>query len=258
MPKYIIKDLDGPGDEIHESAHYSGWNMGRRTTGSGRRHIGHSRSPHHQQIYHGGGQVTSLQPGSSLLWLQKSIQQTPPLLDDKGVRMDWNTEVCDQAYQRFDEELKNEIGDLRDDEKITTWWIQVFFGFLQGDSYSLIGFCISEISVCILLQHSPVYRMGEPGNCIVKRTHSLFVDDLKVYPESCNVLKNVNKIIVQANHNTGACYGVPKCAETYSNMARWWEEVFMSWNKEWRPCTQIKNKSLKFKELNRVMVSELQ
>ena len=34
--------------------------------------------------------------------------------------MGWNTEVCDQAYQRFDEELKNEIGDLRDDEKITT------------------------------------------------------------------------------------------------------------------------------------------
>ena len=25
------------------------------------------------------------------------------------------------------------------------------------------------------------YRMGEPGNRIVKRTHSLFVDDLKVY-----------------------------------------------------------------------------
>ena len=34
--------------------------------------------------------------------------------------MDWNTEVCDQTYQRFDEELKSEIGDLRDDEKITS------------------------------------------------------------------------------------------------------------------------------------------
>ena len=55
--------------------------------------------------------------------------------------------------------------------------------------------------------------MGEPGNRIVKRTHSLFVSDLKVYQESHNVLKNVNEIIVQASHSTGACYGVLKCAE---------------------------------------------
>ena len=55
--------------------------------------------------------------------------------------------------------------------------------------------------------------MGEPGNRIVKRTHSLFVGDLKVYQESHNVLKNVNEISVQASHSTGACYGVLKCAE---------------------------------------------
>ena len=55
--------------------------------------------------------------------------------------------------------------------------------------------------------------MGESGNGIVKRTHSLFVDNLKVYQESHNVLKNVNEIIVQASHNTGACYGVLKCAK---------------------------------------------
>ena len=55
--------------------------------------------------------------------------------------------------------------------------------------------------------------MGEPGNRIVKRTHSLFVGDLKVYQESHNVLKNVNEIIVQASHRTGACYGLLKCAE---------------------------------------------
>ena len=86
-------------------------------------------------------------------------------------------------------------------------------GFLQGDSYSRVGFCIREIPVCILLQNTREYRMGEPGNRIVKRTHSLFVGDLKVYQESHNVLKNVNEIIVQASHSTGACYGVLKCAE---------------------------------------------
>ena len=69
-------------------------------------------------------------------------------------------------------------------EKMTSGWIRILCGFLQGDSYSPVGFCITEIPVCILLQHSRGYRMGEPGNHVVKRTHSLFVDDLKVYQES--------------------------------------------------------------------------
>ena len=58
--------------------------------------------------------------------------------------------------------------------------------------------------------------MGEPGNRVVKQTHSLFVDDLKVYQESHEALEIVNEIIVQASHYTGACYGVSKCAEIIS------------------------------------------
>ena len=54
--------------------------------------------------------------------------------------------------------------------------------------------------------------MGEPGKRNVSRTHSLFVDDLKVYQESQNLLKEINEII-QASLDTGACYGVSKCAE---------------------------------------------
>ena len=54
--------------------------------------------------------------------------------------------------------------------------------------------------------------MGEPGNRIVKRTHSLLVDDLKMYQESHNALKNDNEIILQASQNTRACFGVSKCA----------------------------------------------
>ena len=69
-------------------------------------------------------------------------------------------------------ETKLEIS--RDGEKMVSRWIQILCGLLQGDSYSPAGFCISEILVCILLQHSRGYRMGEPGNPIVKSTHSLF------------------------------------------------------------------------------------
>ena len=42
----------------------------------------------------------------------------------------------------------------RDDEEMTSRWVQILCGFLQCDSYSPVGFCISEIPVCILLQHS--------------------------------------------------------------------------------------------------------
>ena len=65
--------------------------------------------------------------------------------------------------------------------------------------------------------------MGELSNCIKKRTYRIFVDDLKVYQETHNVLKNVNEIIVQASHDTRACYGVSKCAEIifeHGNMVR--------------------------------------
>ena len=72
---------------------------------------------------------------------------------------------------------------------------------------------ISEIPVCQVLQQSKWYRMGPPGNRDVSRTHSLFVDDLKVYQGSHEILRDINEIIVQASHDTGACYGVSKCAE---------------------------------------------
>ena len=124
--------------------------------------------------------------------------------------MDQNTEEHDQELMK---KWKTRLKIWGDGEKMTSRWIQILCGFLQGDSYSPVRFCISKIPVCTLLQHSRGYRMGGPGNRIVKRTHSLFVDNLKVNQESHIALKNVNDIIVQASHNTGACYRVSKCAD---------------------------------------------
>ena len=98
-------------------------------------------------------------------------------------------------------------------ENMTSRWISISCGFLRGDSYSPVGFCISEIPVCRLLQQSRGYRMGPTGSRDVSRTHSLFIDDLKVYQKSHEILRDVNEVIVQASHDTGACYGVSKCAE---------------------------------------------
>ena len=93
-------------------------------------------------------------------------------------------------------------------EKMTSRWINISCGFLQGDSYSPVGFCISKIPVCQLLQQGRGYRMGPSGNRDVSRTHSLFVDDLNVYQESHEILSDVKKVIVQASHDNGVCYGV--------------------------------------------------
>ena len=95
---------------------------------------------------------------------------------------------------------------------MTSRWFNISCGFLQGDSYSSVGFCISKIPVSRLLQQSRGYRMGPPGNRDISKTDSLVVDDLKVYHESHEILRDVNEVIVQASHNTGACYGVLKCS----------------------------------------------
>ena len=85
--------------------------------------------------------------------------------------------------------------------------------FLQGDSYSPVGFCLTEVPVAMLIQETDVYNMGERGGERVKRTHSLFVNDLKICQESHQRLEIVNEMIVKASMDTGACYRVKKCAE---------------------------------------------
>ena len=64
-------------------------------------------------------------------------------------------------------------------KKFTYKWTEMLCGFLQGNGYPPTGFCISEIPVCKLLQQSKGCKMGVPGNGNVKRTHSLFANDLK-------------------------------------------------------------------------------
>ena len=68
--------------------------------------------------------------------------------------------------------------------------IDIKKGFLQGDKYSPNGFCCSEMPIEMLLQETGGYKMGPSGNRNVKRTHSLFIDDLKTYQE--NHVKSYN------------------------------------------------------------------
>ena len=95
----------------------------------------------------------------------------------------------------------------------TSRWIKIRKGFLQGDSYSPVGFCLTEVPIAMMLEETDGYKMGQPGERDLTRTHSFFIDDLKVYQENQQKLEIVNEMIVKASMDTGACYGVKKCAE---------------------------------------------
>ena len=88
--------------------------------------------------------------------------------------------------------LKTRLEVWNEGEKMTSRWMEILYGFLQGDSYSPVEFCITEIPVCKLLQQSKGYRMVDPGNRNISRTRSLFVDDLKQYQESHKALNDIN------------------------------------------------------------------
>ena len=95
----------------------------------------------------------------------------------------------------------------------TSRWIRILKGFLEGDSYLPVGFCLTEVPIEMLLDETEGYKLGQPGRRCIKRTHSLFIDDLKVYQENHQKLEITNETIVKASIDTGACYGVKKCAE---------------------------------------------
>ena len=46
-------------------------------------------------------------------------------------------------------------------------------GFLQGESYSPVGFCQTEVPISMLIKLSDGYTMGQRDKERVKRTHSI-------------------------------------------------------------------------------------
>ena len=67
--------------------------------------------------------------------------------------------------------------------------------------------------MAMLIEGSDRYKMGKGGEREVKRTHMLFKDDLQIYQENYQKLQIANDMIVKASMDTGAYYGVKKCAE---------------------------------------------
>ena len=84
---------------------------------------------------------------------------------------------------------------------------------MQGDSYSPVGFCLTEEPIAMLLDETEGYKFGQPGRRCIKRMHSLFIDDINVYQGNHQKLEIVNETIVKESRDTEVCYGIKKCAE---------------------------------------------
>ena len=104
--------------------------------------------------------------------------------------------------------------EIKDDGTIkVSRWINIRKGFLQGESYSPVEFCLTEVPVAMLLEQTDGYKIGKPRESNQKRTHCLFIDDLKVYQENHKKLEIASELIVKASMDTGAVYGMKKFAE---------------------------------------------
>ena len=69
--------------------------------------------------------------------------------------------------------------------KMTSRVLDINTGFLQGDSLAATGFCMTEVPVGELIASCKGFELGRDvyGNGI-RCTHSLIIDDLKVYASS--------------------------------------------------------------------------
>ena len=146
------------------------------------------------------------------------------------VRHDWMIRVF--TWMGYPSKLINVLEQLMDGWKTnlevndggeirTSRWIRTLKGLLQGDSYSPVGFCLTEMPIVMLLDETKGNKLCQLGRRCIKRKHSLFIEDQKVYYENHQRLEIANETIVKAtmdtivkaSMDTGACYGVKKCAE---------------------------------------------
>ena len=81
----------------------------------------------------------------------------------------------------FRERWKSRLVIKNGKDLLSSSLIQFKTRFLQGDSWSPVGFCLCEVLIGIMVSQTSGYLMGAPGAKEIKLTHSLFIDDFKTY-----------------------------------------------------------------------------
>ena len=94
-------------------------------------------------------------------------------------------------------------------ELIETEEIKYECDILQGDALSVILFALSVKPASFLLEKVEGYKIKKTSKQI---NHALFVDDLKLFAESMNIMKLLLDIITTYSRDIGMKFGEDKCA----------------------------------------------
>ena len=84
---------------------------------------------------------------------------------------------------------------------------------METNYYGADGICCTEIPVMMLLQESDGYKIGPPGKRAIKRTHSLFTDDLKTYQQKPPKAKDGKRDLSTSKYGYRNNIWCKKCTE---------------------------------------------
>ena len=96
-------------------------------------------------------------------------------------------------------------------EDIITETIKYLSNIFQGDSLSVLLFILSVNLLSFLLNKLKGYTLGT-GNNRFNVTHNFFVDDLKLYGSTLDIIKKQLDLITTFSADIGMKFGEEKCA----------------------------------------------
>ena len=106
-------------------------------------------------------------------------------------------------------------------DSIETSEIEYYKGIIQGDMLSLVLFILSVNPLSFILRKEG-YKLGkekeqrehkqEIEKTRTNLSHLFFVDDIKLYAWTLEMMRPVLEIVTQFSHDVGMKYGEDKCA----------------------------------------------
>ena len=82
-------------------------------------------------------------------------------LDDKNVLVDGVPEKIVNVIVKLMQGWKTRLEVTEDGNVLTSRKINIRKGFLQGDSYSPVGLCLTEVPISLLIEETDMYTMGQ-------------------------------------------------------------------------------------------------
>ena len=82
-------------------------------------------------------------------------------LDDKNVLVDGVPEKMVNVIVKLMQGWKTRLEVTEDGNVLTSRKINIRKGFLQGDSYSPVGLCLTEVPISLLIEETDMYTMGQ-------------------------------------------------------------------------------------------------